>query len=198
MRSWFLRDGQQIEAPSNASSFVLFSPRPHRQLAVSSAISFDSGAGYCRVAGPGEISRDRSSEETLERHPSWGVSQWMREKKKKRREKTTRGARPPRREAHMNPEERKGEKKRLFLYLFFFFPLSRSLLIPSLRCEKGGREEERERERRREREGEERERHLFCSLALSSFFLFSSLLSCLCYLVLPFLSPWHAASVPRR
>ena len=86
-RDVVLRHCPKIEAPSKASSFVLFSPRPHRQLAASSVISFGLGDGYCRVAGPGEILRDRSSEETLERHPGWGVSQWLREKEKKRREK---------------------------------------------------------------------------------------------------------------
>ena len=47
---WFLRDGQQIEAPSNASSFVFFSPRPHRQLVASGDISFELGDDSCRVA----------------------------------------------------------------------------------------------------------------------------------------------------
>ena len=83
---WILCDDRNIETPSIAS-FVLFSPRPHRQLAASSVISFELGDEYCPVAGPGVISGDRSSEETLERHPGWGVSQWMREKEKKRREK---------------------------------------------------------------------------------------------------------------
>jgi hypothetical protein len=94
---WFLRAGPKIESRNNASSFVLFSPRPHRQLAASSVISFELGDGNCRVAGPGEISRDRSSEETLERHPSWGVSQWLREEKKEEGEDHARGARPPQR-----------------------------------------------------------------------------------------------------
>ena len=39
----------------NASSFLLISPRPHRQLAPSSVISFVLGDGGSRVASSGEI-----------------------------------------------------------------------------------------------------------------------------------------------
>ena len=62
-RDVVLRHCPKIEAPSKASSFVLFSPRPHRQLAASSVISFELGDGNCRVTGPGEMSRDMEQRE---------------------------------------------------------------------------------------------------------------------------------------
>ena len=118
-RDVVLRHCPKIEAPSKASSFVLFSPRPHRQLAASSVIYFESGDGYCPVAGPGVISGDRSSEETLERHPSWGVSQWLREKKKKGERSARRGGKHAR---TLRKEKEKNITALSFAFLFFSPP----------------------------------------------------------------------------
>ena len=121
-RDVVLRDDRKIEAPSNASSFVLFSPRPHRQLAASSVISFESGDANCRVAGPGEISRDRSSEETFRAAiRSWGVSQWLREKKKKRRDKCS-SASAGRYTETLRKEKEKNKTALSFAFLFFSPP----------------------------------------------------------------------------
>ena len=100
----------KIEAPSKASSFVLFSPRPHRQLAAPSVIPFELGDGYCRVAGPGEMSRDMEQREETFRAASRSVSQWKREKM----------ALVCRGRKHRNPEERKGEKQNGSFFRFSF------------------------------------------------------------------------------
>ena len=141
-RDVVLRHCPKIEAPSKASSFVLFSPRPHRQLAAPSVIPFELGDGYCRVAGPGEISRDRSSEETLERQ----VGAFRNGRERRWRSFAATGS--------TETLRKEKEKNKTALSFAFLFLSSPSLVLLSSFSFNEKRERERRRKRAKGREGE--------------------------------------------
>ena len=114
---WILCDDRNIETPSIAS-FVLFSPRPHRQLAASSVIYFE-------WAMPSVSSSDQ---EIFQRT-------WDRERKLFERCSSAVAG---------STETLRKEKEKIktaLSFAFLFFPLSRSLRFLALRYERRRTEE---------------------------------------------------------